>query len=144
MAQEAAPAAPTAATPTALAREFAKLKSERDILEAKLDHVKARMAEIEPVLLTFFADNGMQSIKLDGVMVYVQRQIFASAQDGNKARAVRALRTAGLKELVTTGFNLNSISAVFREWERDGVDPHPSMARAFKVTEKFSIRARKA
>jgi hypothetical protein len=129
---------------TALAREFASLKVKRDELEAGLDVVKARMAQIEPVLLDFFANHDMQSIKLGGVVVYVQRQIFASAADGNKVRAVRALRTAGLKELVQTGYNTNSISALFREMERDGVEPHPALRTAFSIVEKFSVRARKA
>jgi hypothetical protein len=134
----------TAIDATALAREFAGLKHRRDKLEAELDSVKARMGQIEPTLLTFFADHGMQSIKLDGVTVYVHRRIFASATDGNKSRAVRALRTAGLKELVQTGYNTNSISAIFREWERDGIEPHPSMRRAFTIVEKFTIQARTA
>jgi len=135
--------APADTPATELAREFASLKVERDRLEGALLLVKERMAQIEPILLDFFANNDMQSIKLGGVIVYVQRQIFASAADGDKARAVRALRTAGLKELVQTGFNTNSISALFREWERDGVEPHPSIRKAFNVTEQFRIRARK-
>ena len=137
-------AAPAAVDATALAGEFASLKHRRDALEGELDSVKARMAQIEPVLLDYFANHDMQSLKISGVQVYVQRQIFATAADGDKARAVRALRTAGLKELVSTGFNSNSISAVFREWERDGIEPHPAMRRAFNIVEKFSIRARKA
>lgn len=137
-AQEAA----TPASATVLAREFAALKHERDELEAHLGSVKERMAQIEPVLLDYFASNDMQSLKIGGVNVYVQRQVFASAPD--KPKAVRALRTAGLKELVSTGFNTNSISALFREMERDGVEPHPALRAAFKLTEKYSIRARKA
>jgi len=142
MTKTSAPEAATPASATNLAREFAGLKHKRDELEAHLDTVKARMAQIEPVLLDFFASNDMQSLKIGGVQVYVQRQVFASATD--KPKAVRALKTAGLKELVTTGYNTNSISALFREYERDGVVPHPALRAAFTITEKFSIRARKA
>jgi hypothetical protein len=137
-AQEAA----TPASATTLAREFATLKHKRDEIESHLDVVKARMAQIEPVLLDFFASNDMQSLKIGGIQVYVQRQVFASAPD--KPKAVRALKTAGLKELVAVGFNTNSISALFREYERDGVTPHPALRAAFTLTERFSIRARKA
>lgn len=120
------------------AAELVALKKEAEELDERITVIDKRRKQIEAFLLDAFADNpGLRRLSIDGRTVYLKRQLFAGAKD--KAAAYDALIAAGLGEYATRGFNSNSVSALYREWERDGAQPPPELAGVIHTGERFSI-----
>lgn len=114
------------------------LKKEQDELDDRLAVIAKEAKTLKAWLAERFAEEGIQRINKDGRTVYLHRSLWAGAPD--KAAAHEALIAAGLTEYATKGFNSNSVSALFREWERDGVEPPPELAGIITTGERFEIR----
>jgi hypothetical protein len=56
------------------------LKQSKD-LDERLKKVKSSMAEIEPLVLEYFVDNGVDRITIEGVTLYPKSQIWASVPE---------------------------------------------------------------
>jgi hypothetical protein len=122
----------------ARAAELVALKKESEELEERQTVIDKRRKQIEAFLLDAFAENpGLKRLNIDGRTVYLRRQLFAGAKD--KDAAYEALIAAGLGDYATRGFNTNSVSALYREWERDGTPPPPELAGVIHTGERFSI-----
>lgn len=128
---------------TATLREYVRLRTEADNLKTRLEVVEQHRKELEPAILEWFASSGVNRINVDGVTVYVRRELWASAKDGDKVQAAAALKASGMEDYVSPTFNVQQVSAYFRELDREGVEPPPELAAAFKVTETFKLAARK-
>ncbi len=126
----------------ALLQEFVNMDKQKRELDTDLKQIKKRLEELEPVLLDQLAQAGIQNMKIDGVTVYILRQLWAQALASNE-EICEALRAAGLQDYVKEGYNSQSISAYFRELEKQD-EPLPSeLAGKIGTTEKFSLRTRK-
>jgi hypothetical protein len=126
--------------PRLLARcaELVALKREAEGIEERMAVIDKRRKQIEAFLLDQFANHPeLKRLSVDGRTVYLRRQLWAGAPD--KAAAHEALIAAGLGEYATKGFNTNSVSALYREWERDGIAPPPELAGVITTGERFSI-----
>lgn len=122
--------------------EMAKLK--RD-LEAELESVMKRMAELEQPLMESFAEQGIQNINIDGETVYLHSQIWAKVADGaTKDDVLVGLKAAGLGDYVNETYNSNQVSALLREWADQQLPIPEPLVGKLEANEKFSLRVRKA
>lgn len=131
---------------------YAQLANRREVLEAELKRVKAEADGLEDGILEGMVAIEQQSTRLAGRTIAIHRQLWANAPGEMKDPAVQALKDVGLGSVVGEGFNTNTVSAMFREWDeaeqagiltpadeakRDALRPY------FNVAEKFSLRATK-
>lgn len=121
---------------------FIALSSRKVDLERELRDVKEKLAGLEPGLLEQFAQEGVQSIRQNGRLAYLYGQLWARPLDGDKGRAVAALRAAGLGSLVEESFNVSTLSAWCRERETAG-EPLPTVFEGAIMTERsYSLRVK--
>jgi len=131
---------------------FVELEKERKGLDAHLKAVKEKIVPVKEAILTQVFEAGIpfQNITLDGMTVYLHRQLWASAKTGQKEMLIEALKSAGLVEFVSEQFNISTLSAWVREREREGdystiqelTESLPEGIReAIAVAEKFDLRA---
>lgn len=136
--QQAPPGAVDHSAVFARARVLVQAKTELDRLGALVDEQKKIKDAAEAFLLEAFANEpGLGGIKVDGYTVYSKRQLFANASD--KAAGYEALVGAGYEEFAQKGFNANSVSALFRDFDRNGEQPPPELAAVFTIAERYSI-----
>lgn len=114
-----APAAPDKGTAL---DEFVRLTHAKKDLEAQLRLIKDQLAPLEKTLLDEFSAEGVNGKRhaATGKLVSITRQIWARAAGGDKAAAAEALkRCPDTAAFVEPSFNVNSLSAYFREKARD-------------------------
>lgn len=129
-----------------LARQFATLDQRKKALKEELEHLEGQLADIEGGLLEAFASEGLRKIELDdmGIVVHVHKQMWArAAEDANEALCA-ALRRHDLGDLVKTTVNTMTLSSYVREQSRDGAELPEDIAATIVITDKFSVRTRKA
>lgn len=128
--------------------EFVSLEYKKRALEAELKMVEAKQGQAKTVILKKFQEAGISSITAQGMTVYLHRQTWAGLEEGkDKAAGCAALRAAGLGDLVTDGYNSQSVSSRLREFEDDDTGEvafPPELAGVWKLNPTFDIRARKA
>ena len=126
-----------------------------DVQNMNVTMAPTAIASVENEMLESFRNKGIDDIHVDGrVCVYLSRQLWAKVVDGNHARACTALRAAGLDDLIEEKFNTNTLSAYVRELVKGHEDDPPdtplstylppSFQGAIDVTEKHSVKTRKA
>lgn len=136
-------------------RRFVALENRKKELKAELEAVEAELTELDADLQPEFVEAGIQSVRCDGRTLYLHRQFWAGMVDGDRPRAVTALRTAGMDDYVFETFNTQSLSAYVRERVKSGQEDGQlvedvymllpdSFRGAINVTEKINIRSRKA
>jgi hypothetical protein len=144
------------ATTADLVNEFIALDLARKAKEDDIDKLKEQLALLEAQLLERFENAGQQSFKSkQGVTVYIHRQLWAGAADGNAALLMETLRAEGLGVLVKESVNTQTLSAYVRECAREAFGKeektvediiHILPARlqpAIQLTDKFSLRTRR-
>ena len=134
-------------TKTALHRYW-DLTRDRQMLEAKLEEIKARLTETQQEILDQFARDGVSSVKVtDGnedATIYLHKQMWARPKDGDYVATCFALRRNGLSSFVKETVNLQTLSAYVREQEKEG-QPLPSdVAETLDVRTEYAVRVRKA
>ena len=121
---------------------FVELEKQRRDLETRLKALKEETTKLKESILSDFEEAGMSKTVVEGMTVYVHRQLWASAIDSDYERACQALKSAGLNDYVQERFNINSLSAYVRELDKAG-DPLPSeFDGCIDVKERFEIRTR--
>lgn len=100
---------------TDLIREFVAKEKRKGELEDELKALKQDLDELSELILPEMVDEGMQSTKIDGRTVYLQRDIFAGAIEGDRAAVVDALQKANLGHLVKENYNDQTLKAYARE-----------------------------
>lgn len=120
---------------------YIELTKKKRKLEAELDSIKESISTLQEDLLDQFGDEGINSIKSNGATVYIKRELWASPNH-DYASACEALRQAGLEHFVQERFNHNTVSAYFRDLDREGEAIPESLKEAFKLNEKFSLQIR--
>ncbi len=139
----APPATEPAPTPEqARLLRFTELAREKRDLEAREKVVKREMGELEKQILDDFEAGRVQNTRVNGMTVFLHRQLWAGAKDGDRARLVAALKAAGLEEYVSETFNSQSLSAWVREQDATGSELPPEVQDAINVSEVFSVRTR--
>ena len=127
-------------------REFVSLYERKAALALDLRRLESRIAALREPIEEFFISNQVDHVRVGGKTVYLHRQLRASYGDQEadlaerRRQAVVGLREAGLGDLVFEGCDLNSVSAWFREQEREhGMVPE---VPGFKVAEVVTPRVR--
>ncbi len=118
--------------------EASKTKKE---LEARLKDAISDLKEEEEKLLAYFEELGVESLSSGDTTVYLHRQIWARAKDGNKDAVIHALKDTELADMVQETFNTNTLSAWVRECEREGRAIPDNLKDTLAITEDFSVRA---
>lgn len=122
---------------------FVSIDTEIKDLEARVKMLKTERASLNDAILDDFAESNVESVTIDGKTVFTHRQIWAKSLFSKEAVA-SALRESGYGDLVTEGFNTNTLSAILREREERG-DPvvPPELDGIIGFSEVYSVRARK-
>ncbi len=125
-------------------RQFHDLEEQKRDLDGKLKAVKERQDRLKAHLIEAFADNGIQSINVEGYTFYLHRQIWASASG---PQAMAALKEVGLDDLVKETCHAGTLSAWVREQPVDDQNMPvlpPELQEQVRVSERFDIRSRKS
>ena len=125
-------------------KRFVALEERRRQLEAEIDTLKAEAAELEQALMPQFEQAGIERVSVDSRTVYVERKLWASAKNGDRQALCKALKRARLSQFVQETFNSQSLSALVREWDRDGRPMPPSLREVLEVSEVFKLRTRRS
>ena len=125
-------------------QRFVKIEHERRELEGKLAVLKQEKDLLETELLEIFEGSGVQSTKVDGLTVYIHRQLWALAKDGEKGKVCDALEGAGLQDFIQRTYNTQTLSAYVRELQRNGETLPPDVAGTLNIEEKYSLRTRRS
>jgi hypothetical protein len=121
---------------------YAELDEKRLNLMREVDSLRKAQAAMEPLILEDMSVSGMESTKVNGRTIYIQRQIWAKYSSAEEA--VEALKEAGLGDLVKEKFNANQLAALLREMDAQGEEPPAQFAGVIEPNEVFHIRTRKA
>lgn len=128
---------------------FIRLNRRKKELQKELRDIKDEMRKLEPIIQDALLQAGIQNVTrraaegMPKVTVYIYRQKWASPADGNRERAVQVLQELGYDEMVVPQHQ--SVSTLFRgDPEKVQEELHPDLLDAFEVTEKVSVRVRKA
>lgn len=126
-----------------LLRLYVKLQKEKREQDLAFKKKKAECAEVEEKLLKEFEEAGMQSANVDGMTVYLHRQLHASTGKLGKAAVIAALKETGMDEYVSETFSPSSISAFVREMDGNGQELPQKLKDTLNIYEKFSLLTRK-
>lgn len=134
-------------------RKYAQLVEQKRKVQAMLKDLDSAIGTYRETILADYAEAGLQSCKVevDGkkANVFVRRQIWANAKDGDTKSAVEALKHAGVGFLVEEKYNTHSLSS----WVREQLDMviadtledkiskglPPGVAAHLNITEKFDL-----
>lgn len=130
--------------------KFVATEKERRRLKEELAKVDRLLKELKERVLGVFERTGMQSVNINGMVVYLSHQIIAKLKV-EREYATGILR-AWAPELVKQSFNMNQVAALFREQFREGdmtledfLEELPEPIRAcFDVNDWFDVRAKLA
>lgn len=125
-------------------RRFVEIEEIRKSLESQIEQLKAEAAQLESLILTDFEHDGVDRVTLDGKTIFIERRLWASAKNGDKQALCKALKRARLSEFVQETFNSQSLSALVREWDREGRPIPPSLREVLEVSEVFKLRTRRS
>lgn len=127
-------------------KEYVAKDARKQELKREINKLNKELSELEPELLESFAEEGVESIKVDGRLAFLHRQIWAKVVGGsaNRPLAVEALKRAGLNDFVSENFNSNQLSAYMRELERNEESLPKEFEGILEANEVFHIRTRKA
>lgn len=106
---------------------FVRVKTTKSTLERDLRLVKLAIDPLQELLKEEFAEEGVSGKRhaATGKLVSITRQIWARAVDDNRDAAAQKMRDLpDLAAFVSLGFNVQSLSAYFREQARDWLDEH--------------------
>ena len=126
--------------------EYSQLLNQKAELETELRKVKKKLSDGEPKVLDLFTEQGIESARVasEGRTLHVRRMVAARMVNGDRDAIARGLEKAGLaEELLKNDFNMNRVSAYFRERVDNGeaiedVVP-PELADHLEVYEFFRI-----
>jgi len=104
---------------TAELKEFVALEGEKATIKTRLKAIETRLGELDESLTKQFLDDGIQSTRIDGRTVYLRRDLYASAKDGDKEAVVTALKSCDLGQYVKEEYNASSLTAYVREMVRE-------------------------
>lgn len=125
---------------------FIVLAKRKKDLESELKGIKTQIADAERELVEEWEKTGTSQVKMDGVTVYLKRQLWAG-YEGDKDDLIAALKQdADMEFMIHETYNSNTLSSFVRELQPDpatGLPEIPAHLKGkLKVTEKFTIGTR--
>lgn len=129
---------------TEQAKRFVELKLKRSDLEGQVDEIKAEMDTLERSILDQMASEGLQSFAVLNHTLFPHVQRWLKAADGvTRQQACDALKQAGLADFVAENWNMQTVSAWYREQVKEGTPIPEAIGAAFTATEVPKLGARK-
>lgn len=126
-------------------RDYVRLRRREAELKAQMESIKDEADGLQHELMEQFGQDGVSSINVDGVTVYLHRQLWAGAADGvPKDTVVEVLKSVGLGHFVTESFNVQTLSSYVRDLEREEEPLPDELADVINVREVYGIRTRRA
>lgn len=138
-------------------RAFAALSEEKSLLEARLNEVREDLKALNADLCEQFALAGVDSMKVDGRIVFLRRQLWASVQappgadPGAKEAAYQVLKDHQLGWMVKEGVNSQTLSAWVRELEEESggyeemiANMPADLREVLKISEVYQVSSRKS
>jgi len=144
-----------------LTQQFKLLQLRKKELEAKQAEVADLIYTCEEAIFAEWEAEGVATVKLDtGETVYTHSQYWAKAapkldkkgnpitdKDGNelyysKEDIIKALRASGFGDLISEGYNSNSLSGVIRELKKNKEDIPEPLAKVITAEPTYSVRIR--
>jgi hypothetical protein len=148
------------ATTKDLVKKFIKLDQSIKKKEGEVDKLKEEKGPLEAELLRRFQEGGIASMKSStGVNVYIRRDLWSGAVDGNKDALHAAIKSVpDIANMVKETVNSQTFSAYVRERidEHFGEDAKKKPVETLKealpialqpvtcISEKYSLRATKS
>ena len=137
-----------------LGKRYTELDHERRELEEKLKEVKDELSELDAELQSAMAEDGVDKMTINGLTLYVRREIRGGARDGDKRRMIQAFRDAGMEDMVASREEIpwKRLTSYLTELAENGQTdefglpslPTQELEEAVDVYERRSIRTRKA
>lgn len=137
---------------TELLRTYTSYANHKTRVDSEAKRIAKKMAQIEEAVISTFQDNVLEKWTSNGRTLSLRRELWAGHKEDQKENLLEALKTAGLGEYVSEGYNVMSLSAFVREADPDKqltpeeiVASLPAEIQPFiKVSEKIKIGHRKA
>lgn len=122
---------------------FHDLAVQKRALEEELKLVNAKIAAVKQDLLEAIPGWAVQPpYHINGDVIYLSSTVRAKLK-GERGAAELALKRAGLEDLLTYSFNLNTVSGWMRsQLEAEEAIP-AEVLEAFEVVEDFDLRVKK-
>lgn len=95
-------------------KEFVALENRKKELDSELKSIAVRLDDLEQALVPQFLEDGVQSMRIDGRVVYIAQDIYPSPAS-DRAAVVEALKQSELGQYVSENFNTQSLKAFVRE-----------------------------
>ena len=129
--------------PQTLLGRLAALDSEIAEHEAAIKKLKAKRQPLAEQCLDYMSRHSIQRQAVNGRTVYVSEEIWASKQEHVSANAfVDACRQYGFDDL--TSYSPQRLTALYREWDREGEEAPAWMQSLVKVVEIHKVKSRKS
>lgn len=119
-------------------REFQRLKEKAKGLEGRLDAVKRQVALLEQELLLLLDNSGIESIRVNGKMLFQRTDRYMSITPDQQEEAFTWLIEKDLAELIKPTVNGRSLSSALKEMDDEEI---PDCIQVSKVR-RIGMRAR--
>ena len=122
-----------------LVLEFVELTLQKREMARDKSRIDKRITELTEIIIDQFVEaETIESIRVKGYHVKPKRELWAGAKDGNFALSCDALIASGHSEFVDTRFDSRKVSALIREYDREGGIP-TELQEGLSIVEKFKL-----
>jgi hypothetical protein len=126
----------TPTAPLARVHRFVELSLRKRDLQAQLREIEADLQALMEPVKDEMAAAGLKNMSLEnGVTVYLRREIWAKAKDGNRRAVVDALQSVGLDDMVS--FNTQSLTAYVRRADEANDELPSALREVIELTEEY-------
>ena len=127
-------------------KKYVLLATQKKELAKQLENAKEELSKLEPDVLEYMQEKGVESIKLkiDGVkhLLYIKKDVRATFQGTDTA--FELIQKYGLDDALKTTINPQRASSICREYLNDDDVERPAwLDEAFSIYEGFKAAVRK-
>ena len=123
-------------------KRFVELKNKLKDFEAITDTLKDEVKVLEAAIVEDFATAGIDKITINGQTIFIQKQIWAKVED--KQKAIDMLKASEYyNHYIYETYNVQQISAVIREYIKNGDEIPPEFKDVIGYSETFNIKVTK-
>ena len=119
--------------------EFVELTLKKREMAREVSTIEKRLKELTEIIIDQFTEaETIESIRVKGYNVKPKRELWAGAKDGDFALSCAALVASGHSEYVNERFDSRKVSALIREYDREGGIPE-ELQDGLSIVEKFKL-----
>lgn len=119
-------------------RELVDVSLQLKALDVSVERLKVKRRLLEAYLIDCFTNEPqLNRMTVNGYTVSLRKTLWAKCDD--KEKGYDALIAAGLGDYATRGFNSQSVSALFREWEENEEPPPAELDGVITTTDTYNI-----